>query len=177
MLKSYLAGAWAAGSGKAQTLYNPATEEAVVETCAEGLDLAAGLAHAREAGCRALAEMSLAERGALLSKIAAKIHEHRDELLDIARINGGNTRGDAKFDVDGASGTLAHYAELASTLKGRYVSDGDNVQLLGHSPRLAGRHVFLPRQGVALLINAFNFPAWGFGEKAACALLRACRSS
>ncbi|MEZ4446480.1 MAG: 3,4-dehydroadipyl-CoA semialdehyde dehydrogenase [Polyangiaceae bacterium] len=170
-LKSYLSGEFRAGTGKAQTLVNPATEEVVAETSAEGLDLQAALDHARDAGGRALRALTLGERGAILADMARRIHEHRDELLDLAMENGGNTRSDAKFDVDGASGTLAHYAALAAQLgDARYLVDGDTDQL-GLSPRLAGRHVWVPRRGVALLINAYNFPAWGFGEKAACALL------
>ena len=170
-LKSLVAGHWVAGSGKPQSLENPTTEEVIAETCAAGLDLASALEHSRATGGVALRALSLAERGAILADMARRIHDHRRELLDIAMSNGGNTRSDAKFDVDGASATLAHYAELAASFGDRrYLVDGDAVQV-GSSPRLSGRHVWLPRRGVALLINAFNFPAWGFGEKAACALL------
>lgn len=170
-LQSYVAGAWTAGSGPAQSLVNPATEEIVAETSAAGLDLAGALDHARGEGGRALRAMTLGERAEILAEMAKRIHDRRDELLEVAMVNGGNTRSDAKFDVDGASGTLAHYAALGKTLgDARFLIDGETEQL-GISPRLAGRHAWLPRHGVALLINAFNFPAWGFGEKAACALL------
>ncbi len=170
-LRSYLSGGWHAGSGETQTLINPATEAPVAETSAAGLDLVAGIAYARERGGPALRALRLGERGKLLSEMAAKIHAHRDELLDMAMVNGGNTRSDAKFDVDGAIATLTHYAELGASLgDAKYLSDGESVQL-GSSPRLSGRHVWLPRPGVALLVNAFNFPAWGLAEKAACALL------
>src|ERR1700722_17202061 len=99
------------------------------------------------------------------------IHAHRDELISLAIANGGNTRSDAKFDIDGATGTLAAYADLAQELGDATVLvDGDGIQL-GRSPRLFGQHVYVPRQGVAVHVNAFNFPAWGLGEKAACALL------
>jgi oxepin-CoA hydrolase/3-oxo-5,6-dehydrosuberyl-CoA semialdehyde dehydrogenase len=85
--------------------------------------------------------------------------------------NGGNTRGDAKFDVDGAIATLAHYAELGAQLGSlRALRDGEAVQL-GRTARYAGIHLWVPRDGVAVHINAFNFPAWGTAEKAACALL------
>ncbi|MEO6595759.1 MAG: 3,4-dehydroadipyl-CoA semialdehyde dehydrogenase, partial [Planctomycetota bacterium] len=81
------------------------------------------------------------------------------------------TRGDAKFDLDGASGTLAFYAQLGAALPaGNSLPDGDGVQL-GRTPRFYGQHVLVPRPGVAVHINAFNFPAWGMGEKMACALL------
>jgi 3,4-dehydroadipyl-CoA semialdehyde dehydrogenase len=170
-LSSYVAGSWQAGKGEGSTLYNPSSEEPVARASSEGLDLAAALGFARDKGGPALAALTFAERGKLLAEMARRIHEHRDALIELAMKNGGNTRSDAKFDVDGAMGTLAHYAELGAQLGDvRILADGDAVQL-GRSPRLAGRHVYVPRAGVAVLINAFNFPAWGLGEKAACALL------
>jgi oxepin-CoA hydrolase/3-oxo-5,6-dehydrosuberyl-CoA semialdehyde dehydrogenase len=171
VLESFVSGAWHHGRGSQQELFNPSRDEAVARCSAEGLDLGAALTYARERGGRELRALSLAERGALLGAMARKIHEAREELIEIAMQNGGNTRGDAKFDIDGAAGTLAHYAELGAALgDGAVVGDGEPEQL-GRSPRLAGRHVLVPRRGVALLVNAFNFPAWGFGEKAAAALL------
>ncbi len=101
------------------------------------------------------------------------IHAHRDELLEArASQNGGNTRSDAKFDVDGASGTLAvlRRSRRGARRRQRFLVDGDGVQL-GRSPRFFGQHVSVPRHGVAVHVNAFNFPAWGLAEKAACALL------
>jgi oxepin-CoA hydrolase/3-oxo-5,6-dehydrosuberyl-CoA semialdehyde dehydrogenase len=170
-LRSYLNGSWQTGDGKVQTLFNPATEEQVANCCASGLDLQSGLDFARREGGPALRQLTLSQRGGLLRSLASAIHDHREELIDLAMINGGNTRSDAKFDIDGASGTLAYYAELAEA-KGdaKILDDGQMVQL-GQSRRFVGRHAWLPRTGVAVLINAFNFPAWGFGEKAACALL------
>jgi oxepin-CoA hydrolase/3-oxo-5,6-dehydrosuberyl-CoA semialdehyde dehydrogenase len=115
--------------------------------------------------------MTFAERAELLRAMARAIHGARDELIEAAIRNGGNTRGDGKFDVDGASGTLAHYADLGAALgDARVLADGDGVQL-GRSPRFVGQHVFVPKTGVAVHVNAFNFPAWGLGEKAACSLL------
>ena len=170
-LQSYLGGQWLFGKGTRQILVNPATEEPLAEACAEGLDLAAALAFARREGGAALRAMSLRERGELCGALSRAIYEHRDELLDDAMKNGGNTRSDGKFDIDGGSGTLAYYAALAKELgDARWLTDGDTIQL-GRSPRLSGRHVYVPRTGVAVLVNAFNFPAWGFAEKAACALL------
>lgn len=170
-MRSLLSGVWVDGQGRGATLLNPATEESVAESSSHGLDLAGGLAFARVEGGAALRALTFAERGKLLAELARRIHEHRDELIELAMTNGGNTRSDAKFDIDGAMGTLAHYAELGAGLGDvRILPDGDSLQL-GRAPRLAGRHVFVPRRGVALLINAFNFPAWGLGEKAATALL------
>ncbi len=170
-LESHLAGRWARGAGAAVTLVNPATEEALASASSGGLDLAGALRFARERGGPALRALSFRERGELLRAAARAIHAHRDELIALAIANGGNTRSDAKFDVDGAAGTLAAYADLGAELgDGRILADGEPVQL-GRSPRLAGQHVWVPRRGVAVHVNAFNFPAWGLAEKAATALL------
>ncbi|HUL93929.1 MAG TPA: 3,4-dehydroadipyl-CoA semialdehyde dehydrogenase [Burkholderiales bacterium] len=170
-LRSYLSGRWIEGSGAPQTLVNPATEEPLAEVSSEGLDLVSALDHARRRGGPALRALSFAGRGALLKEMAKAIQAHRDELLDLAVANGGNTRSDAKFDVDGAIFTLQTYAELGEKLGAvKLLVDGEGIQL-GRSPRFHGQHVCVPRHGVAVHINAFNFPAWGLAEKAASALL------
>ena len=171
-LASYVCGKWIAGKGgRAATLVNPATEEPLATTSTEGIDFGAALAHARDKGGPALRAMTFKQRGEMLRAMSRAIHAKRDELLGMAMANGGNTRSDAKFDVDGAIGTLAAYADLSAELgEGQVLADGDAVQL-GRSPRLCGQHVYTPRTGVAVHVNAFNFPAWGLGEKAACALL------
>jgi oxepin-CoA hydrolase/3-oxo-5,6-dehydrosuberyl-CoA semialdehyde dehydrogenase len=171
ILSSYLGGRWIEGSGALQTLVNPATEEPLAQAGSDGLDLAGALEHARRKGGPALRALSFAERGALLRDMSKALQAHRDELLDLAVANGGNTRSDAKFDVDGAIFTLQTYAELGEKLgAAKLLVDGEGVQL-GRSPRFHGQHVCVPRHGVAVHINAFNFPAWGLTEKAASALL------
>src|SRR5712671_680575 len=170
-LHSYVAGRWLPGSGDSRTLHDPSTEAVLGDVRTGGVYLAAALQHARDVGGPALRALGFRRRGELLKALAAKLHEHRDELIEIAAQNGGNTRGDAKFDLDGANGTLAAYGNLGSTLPdGNCLVDGDGSQL-GRTPRFWGQHVLTPRPGVALHINAFNFPAWGMGEKMACALL------
>jgi oxepin-CoA hydrolase/3-oxo-5,6-dehydrosuberyl-CoA semialdehyde dehydrogenase len=171
ILRSYLGGRWIEGSGPPQMLVNPATEEPLAQVRSDGLDLAAALEHARGKGGPALRALGFTGRGALLKEMSKAIQAHRDELLDLAVANGGNTRSDAKFDVDGAIFTLQTYAELGEKLgTAKFLVDGEGVQL-GRSPRFHGQHVCVPRHGVAVQINAFNFPAWGFAEKAASALL------
>ena len=171
VLSSYICGRWIQGSGAAQTLVNPATEVPLATVSSDGVDLAAALEHARNTGGPALRALSFAERGALLQGMADALQEARDELLALNVANGGNTRSDAKFDVDGAIATLLAYAELGQALgAGKFLVDGDGIQL-GRSPRFHGQHLAVPRHGVAVHINAFNFPAWGLAEKAAAALL------
>ena len=104
-LRSHLQGRWMEG-GSPQVLVNPATEEPLARAGAAGLDLAAALDFARRTGGPALRELTFAQRAALLEAMAGALQAYRDELLDLAVRNGGNTRSDAKFDVDGATFTL-----------------------------------------------------------------------
>ena len=170
-LESYLEGKWVQGTGDAETLVNPATEAHLATTSTAGLDLSAALAHARDRGNPNMRTLTFKQRADLLRSLSKAIHAQRDELLAEATANGGGTHKDGKFDIDGAWGTLAAYAELAETLgEGTVLPDGESVQL-ARSPRLHGLHVRVPRAGVAVLVNAFNFPAWGMAEKAATAIL------
>ena len=169
-LRSYVSGRWIAGAGAAQTLLNPTTEEPLATASSDGVDLKSALEYARSTGGPALRSMTFAERGAALKAIAEAIQGERDALLALAIANGGNTRSDAKFDVDGAIATLLAYSEIAASLPGRFLVDGEGIQL-GRSARFHGQHIMVPRRGVAVHINAFNFPAWGFAEKAAVAWL------
>jgi oxepin-CoA hydrolase/3-oxo-5,6-dehydrosuberyl-CoA semialdehyde dehydrogenase len=174
-LSSYLAGRWAPMGGRVATLVNPANEAPVAEVATEGFEGALALAYARERGIPALAAMTFAQRASMLRDLSKYLHARREELLDLAQANGGNTRGDAKFDVDGAIGTLAAYAVTGDALAARcgdrtWLLDGDAAALT-RSPRFAGQHAWFTRPGVAVHINAFNFPAWGTFEKAAVAWL------
>lgn len=173
-LKSYVSGRWHDGAGTPATLVNPATEEVIGEASSEGIDFGAVFDHARSAGAE-LRKLSWAQRAALVKGVQKLFHAHREELLDLAQLNGGNTRGDAKFDVDGAIGTLGAYAATGEAMAARlgdrpWILDGELAQLT-RAPRFGGQHLWLPRPGVAVHINAFNFPAWGTFEKAAVAWL------
>ena len=170
-LPSFVAGRWVEGSGGFETLLNPATEEPLARAASGGVDRRAALDFARTRGGPALRALTFAERGTLVQGMCDALQAHRDELLDLSVVTGGNTRGDAKFDVDGATFTLSAYAELGKALGGRlFLADGEGITL-GRTPRFHGQHLAVPRHGVAVHINAFNFPAWGLAEKAAVALL------
>jgi oxepin-CoA hydrolase/3-oxo-5,6-dehydrosuberyl-CoA semialdehyde dehydrogenase len=170
-LASYLSGSWSAGSGPKITLVNPSTEAAIAEVAAGGHDLAGAFGHARTVGTRELGQLTFAQRGALLAGLAKAIHGAREELIALAVANGGNTRGDAKFDIDGGAQTLSHYAELGAGLgSARLIGDGEPIQV-GRTARMGGQHAWARRRGAAVHINAFNFPGWGLCEKLACALL------
>ncbi len=170
-LRSFVESRWVEGKDPLATLVNPSTEEPLARTSTRGIDFGATLEFGRANGGPALRELTFSQRGDLLKSWSKALHAARDELIGLALENGGNTRSDAKFDIDGAIGTLAHYAELGAQLGSLHaLRDGEPVQL-GRTSRYAGIHLWVPRDGVAVHINAFNFPAWGTCEKAACALL------
>lgn len=170
-LKSYLGGQWVSGEGDGATLFDPTTNTPIAKTSTKGLDLKAAVAFARDEGGPALRALTFAERGALLKKMSLAIHEKREALIEDSIKSGGTTRKGAKFDIDGATATLAHYAELGEKLGDqKYLVEGEG-EVLARAARFCGYHVRLPKRGVAIHINAFNFPAWGLAEKAACALL------
>jgi oxepin-CoA hydrolase/3-oxo-5,6-dehydrosuberyl-CoA semialdehyde dehydrogenase len=170
-LRSFVEGRWVEGKEPLATLVNPSTEEPLARTSTNGIDFASALEFGRGQGGPALRELTFAQRGELLKAWSKALHAARDELIALAMENGGNTRGDAKFDIDGGIATLAHYGELGAQLGSlRALRDGEAVQL-GRTSRYAGIHLWVPRDGVAVHINAFNFPAWGTCEKAACSLL------
>ncbi len=169
-LSSFVQDQWTEGTGDTAVLVNPSTEEAVAETTTGGIDMAAALAHARTIGGPALRAMTFAQRGDLLKQMANALHEHREELLTIAELNNGGTRGDAKFDVDGATGTLASYARIGEKLGDHTMLCDGPVTRLSRA-RFVAHHVWMPRPGAAVHINAFNFPAWGTFEKVAVSIL------
>ena len=170
-LESYVLGRWRAPEGETRTLFDPSTDEPVAVCGTGGIDFGAVLAHGRDVGGPALRALGFAARGQLLKALSAAIYEHRDELLDLSVETTGTTRGDAKFDIDGATGTLAAYAHFAQGLPEKeFLVDGEGTQL-GRTARFWGQHVSVPKHGVAVHINAFNFPAWNMAEKMACALL------
>ncbi len=170
-LSNYVLGEWREGNAPFRNLENPSTGEVLAETSSKGLDFKAIHSYAREVGGPTLRNMTFAERGALLKAMSRAIYAQRERLIEIATANGGNTRKDAKFDLDGATATLSYYASLGKGLGDKHtLSDGESVQL-ATSARFHGSHVSSPLLGVAIHINAFNFPAWGAFEKAACAIL------
>ena len=170
-LTSYVLGRWHAPEGSTRTVVDPSTEAPLAELGTGGIDFGAVLAYGRDTGGPALRALGFPKRGELLKALSAAIYEHRDELLDLSMECAGTTRSDAKFDVDGATGTLAAYASFAKEIEREgFLADGDGIQL-GRTARFWGQHILVPRQGVAVHVNAFNFPAWNMAEKMACALL------
>lgn len=170
-LRSYRCGEWFEASSGFRPLLDPSTGEQIAEASTEGIDFEETIRFARDRGGVALRAMTFAERGKLLIALSKALAEGREELLDLSVQNTGVTRRDAKFDIDGATGTLAYYGYLAKEIGDVHLLRDQEGAALGRSSRFWGQHVWTPLEGAAVLINAFNFPAWGFAEKMACAFL------
>lgn len=171
ILKSYIASEWVAGAGEGRPLVNPVNGQVLATASAEGLDVEKGLAYARVNGVQALAQLSFAQRGALLKSIAGVLVGNRDKYIETARLNSGNTAVDASIDIDGGIGTLKYYAFLGSKLGDAKFFNETSRDQLTKEPIFCSQHFLTSRPGVGVQINAFNFPSWGMWEKAAVALL------
>jgi 3,4-dehydroadipyl-CoA semialdehyde dehydrogenase len=171
LLSNFFAGQWQTGSGAGTALIDPVLGTELVRVDATGLDLAAGFAFAREQGGAALRALSYRERAAMLGAAVKVLQANRDAYYEIATANSGTVKNDSAVDIDGGIFTLGTYAKFGETLGDRnYLLDGEAVRL-GKDPLFQSQHVLVPTRGVALFINAFNFPGWGLWEKAAPALL------
>jgi 3,4-dehydroadipyl-CoA semialdehyde dehydrogenase len=171
ILQSYVRGKWQAGAQQGAPLLNPTTGEIVAWASSDGLDLKSALEYSRNVGSTELRKLSYAQRAALLGKIADTLVARRDEWFAIARKNSGNTKADAAIDVDGAIGTLKYFAKIGAKLGDAHMLRDGAPARLARDPNFQGLHVGVPLDGVAIHINAFNFPAWGLWEKAAVSLL------
>jgi 3,4-dehydroadipyl-CoA semialdehyde dehydrogenase len=171
LLPNFAAGRWQHGTGPGTALWDPVLGTALVRVDAAGLDLAEAFAFARDMGGAALRAATYSERAAMLAAVVKVLQTHRDSYYDIATANAGTVKNDSAVDIDGAIFTLGQYAKWGDALgDARALRDGGAVKL-GKEPVFLSQHLQVPRQGVALFINAFNFPAWGLWEKAAPALL------
>ncbi len=170
-LRSYVSGAWARPADDGVPLLDAATGEEVARVSSAGLDMRAALEYGRTAGGPALRELTFHQRAALLKALGGFLREHREELYALSARTGA-TRADSKFDVDGGIGVLLSYAS-----KGRRELPNDTLYIdgeaepLGKAGQFLGQHVYTSLHGVAVQINAFNFPVWGPLEKLAPAFL------
>ncbi len=171
LLKNHLGGRWHVGTGAGTALLDPVLGTELVRVDATGLDLAAGFAFAREQGGAALRALTCRQRGDLLAAVGKVLQANRDAYYAIATANSGTVKTDSAVDIDGGLYTLGVYAKLAASLPdARFLPDGEPLSL-AKDGSFATRHVQVPVRGLALFINAFNFPSWGLWEKAAPALL------
>ncbi|MEY8876805.1 MAG: 3,4-dehydroadipyl-CoA semialdehyde dehydrogenase [Leptothrix sp. (in: b-proteobacteria)] len=171
LLANHLGGRWTSGNGAGTALFDPVLGTELVRVDAGGLDLAAGFDFARRQGGAALRALSYRQRAGLLGAVVKVLQANRDAYYEIATANSGTVKNDSAVDIDGAIYTLGVYAKLGDALgDSRVLLDGE-VTSLAKGGVFGSQHVQVPTSGLALFINAFNFPAWGLWEKAAPALL------
>lgn len=170
-LANYVEGQWREGAGNGTSLYDPVLGTSLATVSSEGIDMVAAYDFARTQGGAALRKLTYAQRAGLLAQVGQVLQANRDKYYDISLQNSGTVKNDTAVDVDGSIYTLSYYAKLGAKLEdGRLHLDG-SAAALAKDNAFASQHIEVPAHGVALLINAFNFPAWGLWEKAAPALL------
>ncbi len=170
-LQSYVCGAWYLGRDPGIAMRDASTGEVIAHASSAGMDFAAVLAHAREAGGAALRDMTFHQRAAVLKSLAKHLSEHKEEFYTLSYRTGA-TKGDSLIDIDGGIGTVFAFAGKGSRElpNARIHIDGD-VEGLSRGGSFVGQHVYVSREGAAVHINAFNFPVWGLLEKLAPTLL------
>jgi 3,4-dehydroadipyl-CoA semialdehyde dehydrogenase len=171
ILESYLSGHWSRGQGVETTLVDPVSGVTLATASAKGLDLKVALDHARRQGQGALRGLTYAERAKLVGAVADVLTANRARYEEIAIANSGNTKVDAAIDIDGGIGTLKYFARLGAGLGAARALLDEKPVRLAKAENFAAIHLMLPRRGVAIHINAFNFPSWGLWEKASVSLL------
>ncbi|MCA0399945.1 MAG: phenylacetic acid degradation bifunctional protein PaaZ [Proteobacteria bacterium] len=168
---SYAEGSWVGGQGSAAEARSAVSGEVLALVSAGGLDMAAMLRHARSKGGPALRAMTFHQRAELLKRLAQHLNAHKDVLYGLS-YDTGATRADSWIDIEGGIGTVFTFAS-----KGKrelpnepFLIDGE-VEALSKNGTFIGQHAYIPREGVMVQINAFNFPIWGMLEKLAPAIL------
>ena len=170
LYKSYVQGQWKYGEGPGTSLINAINGEEIGQVNARGLDLGAVLKYGRDIGGPSLRKMTFYERGLMLKSLALYLHGHRKKYYPISYWTGA-TKSDSWIDIEGGIGNLFAYASLRKKMGSqRFIVEGETIGL-SKGGTFVGQHILVPKEGVAIHINAFNFPIWGMLEKVAVNLL------
>lgn len=169
-VKNYVLGQWIAGEGVETNLYNAINGDHIGTTSSEGLDFKAILNYGREIGGSKLRKMTFQERGRMLKALALFLLENKERYYQVSAWTGA-TRIDSWIDIEGGIGNLFANASLRRQFPDLpYYVDGVAAPL-SKNGSFIGHHIMVPREGVAVHINAFNFPVWGMLEKIAVNLM------
>ncbi len=170
LLKNYAEGHWISAKPSGEPLHNAITGEALYVASSEGLDFGEMMHYARKTGGRNLRKMTFHERGNMLKALAMHLLAKKEYFYTISAFTGA-TRADSWVDIEGGIGNLFANASLRRQFPDeRFCLDGDSINL-SKNGTFVGQHILVPREGVAIHINAFNFPVWGMLEKIAVNLL------
>lgn len=171
ILKNYALGEWTPGTGLAADMPSAVTGEIVARGGSGGLDFAAMARYAREVGGKSLRKLTFHERAAIVKALGQAIMEKKEELYRL-NFHTGATRKDGWIDIEGGAGTLFSMASKAKRElpDGHLLVDG-GVEQISREGTFLAQHVYTPLKGVAVHINAFNFPVWGMLEKLSVSLI------
>lgn len=168
--QNYIQGQWIDGEGVETTLYNAISGEVIGEVSSAGLDYEAALEYGRQKGGRALRKMTFQERGRMLKALALHLLKLKAKYYEVSAWTGA-TKVDSWIDIEGGIGNLFANASLRRQFPDLpYYVDGQAAPL-SKEGTFIGHHIMVPKQGVAVHINAFNFPIWGMLEKIAVNLM------
>jgi oxepin-CoA hydrolase/3-oxo-5,6-dehydrosuberyl-CoA semialdehyde dehydrogenase len=166
MLENYALGKWTKGQGDGQKLFNAITGAEIATASSLGLNFADMMDYARTVGGKKLRKMTFQERGRMLKALAMHLMERKEKYYQLSYATGA-TKVDSWIDIEGGIGNLFAYATLRRQFPDLpYYVDGDMAKL-SKGGSFIGHHICVPKQGVAIHINAFNFPVWGMLEKIA----------
>lgn len=169
-LANYVTGRWITGDGAGQALHDAVNGSLIGHASTEGLDFAAILDYGRNTGGPALRKLTFHERGRMLRALALHLRNHLETFYRISYQTGA-TKADSWIDIEGGIGNLFSYASLRRQFPDEpFCVDGEAIGL-SKQGSFMGQHLLVPREGVAIHINAFNFPVWGMLEKIAVNLL------
>jgi len=169
-LENFITGKWITGDGEGQTLHNAVTGEAIASATSKGLDFKNILNYGRTVGNPALRKMTFHERGNMLKALALHLRNHLDKFYKISYQTGA-TKADSWIDIEGGIGNLFANASLRRKFPDTFFCIDGESHNLSKNNSFMGTHILVPKEGVAIHINAFNFPVWGMLEKIAVNLL------
>jgi len=164
--QNYVAGAWVSGEGEGQTMFNALNGEVLGKASSKGIDFKAVLEYGRKTGGPALRKMTFHERGRMLRSLALYLLERKEKYYEWSWATGA-TRADSWIDIEGGIGNLFSYASLRRSFPDLpFALDGDPAKI-SKGGTFTAHHLLTPKEGIAIHINAFNFPVWGMLEKVA----------
>ncbi len=169
-LENFVTGKWISGDGDGQILYNAVTGEVITRATSKGLDFKSILHYGRTVGNPALRKMTFHERGNMLKALALHLRTHLDKFYKISYQTGA-TKADSWIDIEGGIGNLFANASLRRKFPDTFFCIDGESHNLSKNKSFLGTHILVPKEGVAIHINAFNFPVWGMLEKIAVNLL------
>ena len=167
--ENYALGNWVSGNGNETVLHNAITG-AEIGTVSSGLDFSSMMKYARDIGSPALRKLTFQQRGLMLKKLALHLHKVKSKFYPIS-FQTGATKIDSWIDIEGGIGNLFANASLRRQFPDQYFHVEGSAAPLSRNGTFIGHHILVPKQGVAIHINAFNFPIWGMLEKIAVNLM------